>query len=67
MKNLMIPALALFLSAAAQADDSPLWMRYCAISPDGQTIAFSYQGDRSRISLNRFSNISEFRSMISAY
>ena len=41
MKNLMIPALALFLSAAAQADDSPLWMRYCAISPDGQTIAFS--------------------------
>ena len=33
MKNLMIPALALFLSAAAQADDSPLWMRYCAISP----------------------------------
>ena len=45
MKNLMIPALALFLSAAAQADDSPLWMRYCAISPDGQTIAFSYQGD----------------------
>ena len=41
----MIPALALFLSAAAQADDSPLWMRYCAISPDGQTIAFSYQGD----------------------
>ena len=38
MKNLMIPALALFLSAAAQADDSPLWMRYCAISPDGQTI-----------------------------
>ena len=46
MKNLMIPALALFLSAAARrADDSPLWMRYCAISPDGQTIAFSYQGD----------------------
>lgn len=44
----MIPALALFLSAAAQADDSPLWMRYCAISPDGQTIAFSYQGVSTR-------------------
>ena len=44
MKNLMIPALALFLSAAAQADDSPLWMRYCAISPDGQTIAFYLHG-----------------------
>ncbi|NCC73025.1 MAG: peptidase S41 [Sphingobacteriia bacterium] len=24
---------------------SPLWMRYPAISPDGQTIVFSYQGD----------------------
>ena len=23
----------------------PLWLRYPAISPDGQTIAFSYQGD----------------------
>jgi tricorn protease len=48
MKNLMIPALALFLSAAAQADDSPLWMRYCAISPDGQTIAFLTKGISTR-------------------
>lgn len=45
MKNMMIPALALLLSAAAQADNSPLWMRYCAISPDGNSIAFSYKGD----------------------
>ncbi len=28
-----------------QAEDNPLWMRYPAISPDGRTIAFSYQGD----------------------
>lgn len=27
----------------------PLWMRYPAISPDGQTIAFSYQGDLYRV------------------
>ena len=30
---------------AAQAQDNPLWMRHPAISPDGKTIAFSYQGD----------------------
>ncbi len=27
----------------------PLWMRYPAISPDGQTIVFSYQGDLYRV------------------
>lgn len=27
------------------AQDGPLWMRYPAISPDGNTIVFSYQGD----------------------
>lgn len=32
-------------SAAAMAAESPLWMRYPAISPDGKTIAFSYKGD----------------------
>lgn len=28
-----------------QSDQSPLWMRYPAISPDGTTIAFNYKGD----------------------
>ena len=27
------------------ADNNPLWLRYPSISPDGQTIVFSYQGD----------------------
>lgn len=45
MKKILLPALALFLSAATQATDHPLWMRYSAISPDGKTIAFCYQGD----------------------
>src|ERR1700733_5341049 len=27
------------------AQEHPLWMRYPAISPDGSTIAFEYQGD----------------------
>lgn len=45
MKSFIISALALFLWVSAHADNAPLWMRHCAISPDGKTIAFSYQGD----------------------
>jgi len=37
---------ALFLVAsAAAADDELLWIRYPAISPDGERICFSYRGD----------------------
>jgi len=31
--------------AVGYAQENPLWMRYSAISPDGQTILFSYKGD----------------------
>lgn len=31
--------------ASARAGEPALWLRYPAISPDGQTIAFGYQGD----------------------
>lgn len=41
--TLLTLALAGWLSAWAQ--ENPLWMRYSAIAPDGQTIAFSYKGD----------------------
>lgn len=34
---------ACFISLSAQ--DSPLWIRRCNISPDGQKIAFTYKGD----------------------
>lgn len=40
---LILTALTLSLSVAAQTN--PLWMRHTSISPDGQTIAFSYKGD----------------------
>lgn len=40
---LLLPLLLLVPAAHAEAD--PLWLRYPAISPDGRTIAFSYQGD----------------------
>lgn len=29
----------------AQAQDTPSWLRYSAISPDGKTIAFTFKGD----------------------
>ena len=45
MKKFLI-AIAAFLGfSAAQAQDSPLWLRYPSISPDGKTIAFTYKGD----------------------
>ncbi len=42
-KLTLMVACWMALGAAAQAN--PLWMRFCAISPDGQTIVFSYKGD----------------------
>lgn len=37
--------LFLLLASAHLFGQSPLWMRYPAISPDGETIAFNYKGD----------------------
>ncbi len=34
------------------AQDSPLWLRYPAISPDGNTILFNYQGDIYKVNAN---------------
>ena len=45
MKKLFLSAALLAASLASQAQQSPLWMRYPAISPDGKTIVFSYKGD----------------------
>jgi Tol biopolymer transport system component/C-terminal processing protease CtpA/Prc len=41
--------IALWMSWSASAQESPLWMRYPSISPDGQTIVFSYKGDLYRV------------------
>ena len=35
----------LCLAGTSIAQESPLWMRHCALSPDGTTIAFTYKGD----------------------
>jgi len=45
MKKLLLSLTASCLILAGHAQDNPLWMRYPAISPDGQTILFSYKGD----------------------
>ena len=33
------------IATTTNAQNSPLWMRHCALSPDGTTIAFTYKGD----------------------
>ena len=46
MKRLIfIVLLAVAGLATVSAQENPLWMRYPALSPDGQTILFSYKGD----------------------
>lgn len=45
MNKFILATLLGAYGLAAQAQDNPLWMRHPAISPDGKTIAFSYQGD----------------------
>lgn len=44
-KLLLSALLFTGLTTTALAQERPLWLRYPALSPDGKTIAFSYQGD----------------------
>ena len=44
MKKLLLSAFVICLAGTSIAQESPLWMRHCALSPDG-TIAFTYKGD----------------------
>ena len=45
MKSLFILTSALLFTTTVLAENDPLWMRYPAISPNGETIAFTYKGD----------------------
>ena len=45
MKKCFLIALTWVTTLSLSAQEHPLWMRFCAISPDGQQIAFSYKGD----------------------
>ena len=45
MKKLMTLAALAAMTAAQAGAVTPMWMRYAAISPNGQEIAFCYKGD----------------------
>ncbi|MGH7782608.1 MAG: S41 family peptidase, partial [Candidatus Binatia bacterium] len=45
MKLILSSIFALLLAVAAAGQDPALWLRYPAISPDGQTVLFEYKGD----------------------
>ena len=42
--KLLLAALAALIASTALAE-TPLWLRYAKISPDGREIAFCYKGD----------------------
>ena len=50
-KTFLFVLLAIF-SAGLSAQDSPLWLRYSSISPDGSQIAFSYKGDIYKVAVS---------------
>lgn len=49
--KLLLTITILWITTASiiYAQNSPLWLRYSAISPDGKTIVFSYQGDLYKV------------------
>jgi Tol biopolymer transport system component/C-terminal processing protease CtpA/Prc len=50
MKQFVLLFLSMiFLAPLSYAQDEALWMRYSSISPDGNTIVFSYKGDLFKV------------------
>ena len=45
MKKKLLAVTAFVLSLNCHAADDSAWMRYPALSPDGNLIAFSFKGD----------------------
>jgi tricorn protease len=43
MRKHLLAVASLFWIGGAIAQNTPLWMRYPAISPDGKTIVFGYK------------------------
>src|SRR3982751_5828763 len=51
MRKIFFACCMLFASAV-MAQDTASWLRYPAISPDGQTVLFCYKGDIYKVSAN---------------
>jgi tricorn protease len=49
MMKRWIALAAMAFSLAGYAQNTPLWMRYPSLSPDGKTIVFSYKGDLYKV------------------
>ena len=49
-KYILFTICLIFLITALKAQETPLWMRYAAISPDGSQVVFSYKGDLYKVS-----------------
>jgi tricorn protease len=45
MKKLLFIVAGLLAATYSFCQENPLWLRYTAISPDGQTILFTFKGD----------------------
>lgn len=45
IKKLFVLTFASLSFAGLSAQEEPLWMRSCSISPDGKAVVFSYMGD----------------------
>lgn len=52
LRNLILTAVLLTAGTGAFAQETPLWVRRNAISPDGTQIAFSYKGNIWTVSVN---------------
>jgi Tol biopolymer transport system component/C-terminal processing protease CtpA/Prc len=51
MKRLLFVLSCLLAASISFCQENPLWLRYTAISPDGQTILFTFKGDIYSVSV----------------
>ena len=49
MNKYLFTLLLLAMVKIVAAQQTPLWLRYPALSPDGKSIVFSYKGDLYKV------------------